>query len=65
MVPVSTRILGEAAALDQPQLRTLEAIHLSTAVGLRQALSAFITYDKRLAAAAAESGLPVTVPGWG
>jgi predicted nucleic acid-binding protein len=64
VVPVSSRILSEAAAWEQPHLRTLDAIHLSTAAGLREALSAFITYDKRLAAAAEESGLPVTAPGW-
>lgn len=64
VVQVSSRVLGEAAALEQPNLRTLDAIHLSTAAGLRAALSAFITYDKRLAAAAEESGLPVAAPGW-
>jgi hypothetical protein len=35
---------------------------VSTAAGLRKSLSAFVTYDKRLAAAAAAAGLPVISP---
>ena len=63
VVPVSARVLDQAAAMEQPRLRTLDAIHLATAFGLREALSAFITYDKRLAVAAEEAGLPVAAPG--
>jgi uncharacterized protein len=62
LVPVSTRVLSDAAALRPPFLRTLDAIHLATAAGIRTGLSAFVTYDKRLAAAAEEAGLPVTAP---
>ena len=43
-------------------LRTLDAIHLAAAVSLRSSLSAFVTYDKRLAAVAQEVGLPVQSP---
>jgi predicted nucleic acid-binding protein len=63
LIAVSTRILTEAAAIEQPFLRTLDAIHLAAAVSLRTSLSAFVTYDKRLAAAAQEIGLPVRSPG--
>jgi hypothetical protein len=59
---VSTRVLTEAAAIEQPFLRTLDAIHLAAATSLRGGLSAFVTYDKRLAAAAGEIGLPVLAP---
>lgn len=62
LVPVSTRVLSDAAMLEQPFLRTLDAIHLATATAIRTGLSAFVTYDKRLAAAAEEAGLPVAVP---
>jgi predicted nucleic acid-binding protein len=61
-VPVSSRVLNDAADLENPFLRTLDAIHVSTAAGLRKSLSAFVTYDQRLAAAAAEAGLPVISP---
>jgi predicted nucleic acid-binding protein len=59
---VSTRVLSDAALLEQPFLRTLDAIHLATAAGIRASLSAFVTYDKRLAAAAEDAGLPVASP---
>jgi uncharacterized protein len=62
LVPVSTRVLSAAAALEQPFLRTLDAIHLATAAAVRTGLSAFVTYDKRLAAAAKDAGLPVMSP---
>lgn len=62
VIPVSTRVLSDAAALEQPFLRTLDAIHLATAAAVRTGLSAFVTYDKRLAAAAGENGLPVAAP---
>jgi len=62
LISVSTRVLTEAAAIEQPFLRTLDAIHLAAAVSLRASLSAFITYDKRLAGAAHELGLPAISP---
>jgi hypothetical protein len=59
---VSTEVLISAAALKGPFLRTLDAIHLATAARLGGRLTAFITYDRRLASAAADSGLPVVTP---
>ena len=63
LIAVSTRVLHEAAAIEQPFLRTLDAIHLAAALSMRASLSAFVTYDKRLAAFAKEAGLPVASPG--
>jgi uncharacterized protein len=62
LIAVSTRVLHEAAAIELPFLRTLDAIHLAAAASLRATLSAFVTYDKRLAAAALELGLPALSP---
>lgn len=62
LIAVSTRVLSEAAAIEQPFLRTLDAIHLAAATSLRSGLSAFVTYDKRLAGAAHELGLPALSP---
>lgn len=42
-------------------VRSLDAIHLATALRIRPA--SFVTYDKRLAEAARESGLTVEMPG--
>ena len=63
LIAVSTRLLDDAGAIEQQFLRTLDAIHLAAALSLRASLSAFVSYDKRLAAAAHEAGLPVLSPG--
>jgi predicted nucleic acid-binding protein len=57
-----------AAAYTDPYLRSLDAIHLATAENLvasGKKITAFVTYDKRLAAAAVEVGLTVVAPGVG
>ncbi|WP_433163486.1 type II toxin-antitoxin system VapC family toxin [Kribbella sp. CA-247076] len=43
-------------------VRSLDAIHLATALRLHPQLTSFVTYDKRLADAARAAGLPVDVP---
>jgi hypothetical protein len=43
-------------------VRTLDAIHLATALELGDELTAFVCYDDRLSAAAAALGLPVVTP---
>jgi len=56
-------VVAAAAATVRPaSLRTLDAIHLATALGLGDELEAFVTYDERLAAAARALGLPVVSP---
>ena len=60
-VDVTRAILNRAAALTPPVLRTLDAIHLATALGLNIADLDFITYDVRLARAARGHGLTVPI----
>lgn len=60
-VDVSDGLLRAAAQLGPPTLRTLDAIHLASA--MRLGPDEFIVYDRRLASAAAEQGLPVSQPG--
>ncbi len=55
-------IAGVAASLEPFLLRTLDAIHLATALALVPDLDAFVTYDDRLAEAARAIGLPVVRP---
>jgi uncharacterized protein len=57
-------VRAAAAAFPDPNLRSLDAIHLATARGIfgRQ-LTAFVTYDLRLLAAAEASDLPSASPG--
>lgn len=55
------RILAQTV---QPTtVRSLDAIHLATALRIGAALTSFVTYDKRLADAAATAGLAVAMPG--
>jgi len=44
-------------------LRTLDAIHLGTALSIGDHPEAFVTYDDRLAQAAKDAGLKVVQPG--
>ena len=43
-------------------VRSLDAIHLGTALHARPVLTSFVTYDKRLLDAARAAGLPVDSP---
>lgn len=59
---LSVRIADAAAILGAQTLRTLDAIHVATALQLVPDLDAFVTYDDRLADAARALGLPVVRP---
>ncbi|MGH3342270.1 MAG: type II toxin-antitoxin system VapC family toxin [Carbonactinosporaceae bacterium] len=61
-VSLSPRILETAATLQPPALRSLDAVHLASALLLRRDLTAFVAYDDRLLAAAKALGLPVEQP---
>ncbi len=52
----------EAGILRPPELRSLDAIHLATARAMGTNLLALVTYDARLADAAAWYGMPVASP---
>ncbi|MGO9082750.1 MAG: type II toxin-antitoxin system VapC family toxin [Streptosporangiaceae bacterium] len=43
-------------------VRSLDAIHLGTALTIRPSLTSFVTYDKRLLDAATAAGLPADSP---
>ena len=61
-VPMTFDLLDAAGALPQP-VRSLDAIHLASAMRLRDVLDTFVAYDKRLLAAADEVGLLTVAPG--
>jgi predicted nucleic acid-binding protein len=56
----SIRILAQI--VKPATVRSLDAIHLATALRIRSQLTSFVTYDKRLADAAHAAGLPVDMP---
>lgn len=59
---VDASVLESAAMLDPLTLRTLDAIHLATALGLLEVLDALATYDLRMIEGAEQLGLPVASP---
>lgn len=61
-IGIGQPILEAAAELDPPALRTLDAIHLATALSLGPALGALVTYDRRLHGAAADLEIDVLSP---
>ena len=63
MVPIDDAILRSAAELPPVALRALDSIHLATALTLKDDLKALVTYDARLAEAAAGLRMPVLQPG--
>jgi len=63
VIELDDDVASVAAGLEPARLRSLDAIHLASALVIRDELSAFVTYDTRLAAAARAAGLTVEMPG--
>jgi predicted nucleic acid-binding protein len=62
LVRVNDRILNAAGVLRPRDLRSLDAIHLATAQELGDELTALVTYDDRMIAAATQMGYKVVQP---
>jgi predicted nucleic acid-binding protein len=62
LLKLSDSVLSTAARLDPPPLRTLDAIHVASALGLGPSLSAFVSYDALQLESAEALGLPVASP---
>ena len=63
LVPLDRAVQDLACDLADPLLRSLDALHLASALVLGEGLADFVTYDRRLADAARGAGLVVTAPG--
>ena len=61
-IAMSDVVIERASRLPDPLLRSLDAIHLATALLIREDVETLLTYDNRLAAAAREHGLVVAAP---
>jgi predicted nucleic acid-binding protein len=62
LVAVDDRVLEEAALLGPAELRSLDSIHLASALLLGEALGVAIAYDDRLAGAMITAGMPTATP---
>jgi predicted nucleic acid-binding protein len=63
LVPLSGAVIDHAADVGGTALRSLDALHLASAISIQAELSAFVAYDRRLAEAASAIGLGATAPG--
>jgi predicted nucleic acid-binding protein len=62
VLDIDDAVLARAARVEPSVLRTLDAIHLASALTLDD-LDAFVTYDRELSDAASLAGLAVAAPG--
>lgn len=62
IVELTDSIASDAATLDPPLLRSLDAIHLATARALGDQLGPVITYDRRMQEAIIALGLTLAAP---
>lgn len=62
LVELDASIARAAGEIGPPSLRSLDALHLASALSVRDALDALVTYDARLADAARAAGLTVVAP---
>lgn len=61
---LTSAVLEQAARLDPVNVRSLDAIHLATAINLHAAgdIAAVLTYDTQLQAGCRHHGIPVEAP---
>jgi predicted nucleic acid-binding protein len=62
LIGIDDRILDAAGTLEPQVLRTLDAIHLATAMAVGDDLEAIVTYDERMIDAARLMGLSTASP---
>ncbi len=62
LLPMDRAIVEKAASLVPTELRSLDAIHLASALSVKASLTALVAYDVRLCSAAADAGIEVVSP---
>jgi hypothetical protein len=62
LIAIDDRILDVAGTLEPEVLRTLDAIHIATALAIGDDLEAIVTYDVRMIDAARLMGLATAAP---
>ena len=62
LIKIDNPVLRTAADLDPSTLRSLDAIHLATALSIVEPVAALVTYDSRLRDASRLNGIVVESP---
>jgi len=63
LLPMNQDVLELAASVSPSRLRSLDAVHLGSALALGVDLGAMVTYDSVLMSAAGDAGVEVLSPG--
>ena len=63
LIPLDRAVQDVACDFGAPGLRTLDALHVASALLLGETLTEFVAYDHRLTDAARAAGLVVATPG--
>ena len=61
-VELNAEVAELAGTLEPSTLRSLDAVHLASALSVSSDVETFVTYDRRLADAAGAAGLNVQAP---
>lgn len=61
-IELDASVAQSSAQIGPRTLRSLDAVHVASALALGDELESFVTYDARLADAAREAGLTVVTP---
>jgi uncharacterized protein len=61
-IAISGAVIEAASQLPDPMLRSLDAIHLATALLIREDIDVLLSYDERLVAAATAHGIQTAGP---
>lgn len=62
LIPIAVAVVERATAIGPPDLRSLDAIHLASALSIKDDLISLVTYDQRLVSAAVEQQIHVATP---
>ena len=62
LIELDRAVVDLARALEPAELRSLDAIHLASALSVGAGLGAFVTYDRRLYEVAGRVGLEAVAP---
>jgi predicted nucleic acid-binding protein len=63
VVELDAALADEAAGLQPALMRTIDALHVASALRISEALGVLVSYDDRMLAAAREHGLTAASPG--
>ncbi len=62
LIKIDEMLVKQAGYINPPEVRSLDSIHLASALNLQLELGVFLVYDQRLKSAAEALSLPVASP---